>query len=96
MQNTVEDKATPDGRLRGTRRSRIAIVVACFIVAPLAGLGASWLVAPRFTAVASVCAIWVALYPIARINRREAWWAHWLRGVVMVLGFWIATRVFNW
>ena len=84
------DQAHP--RLRGTKRSRAWTVICCFAVAPVAGMLASRLVPSQFAMFASVAAIWTSMYPIALLNRRESWWAHWARGVFISLGFWIVAR----
>ena len=94
MHDSSERLEQPHPRLRGTKRSRILTVICCFAVAPVAGILASRLV-PRFEVFASLVAIWVSMYPIALLNRRDPWWAHWARGVVIALGFWVVSQWLN-
>jgi hypothetical protein len=92
MRDSPERLEQPHARLRGTRRARILTVIGCFAVAPAAGIVASRLVLPQFAMFASVAAIWASMYPIALLNRRDPWWAHWLRGAFLALGFWIVAQ----
>jgi hypothetical protein len=42
-----------------------------------------------------MCAVWITFYPVARLKRSEAWWAHWARGVVILFAFMLAQRYFR-
>lgn len=92
MHGPSSHSAEPHQRLRGTRWSRAWTVICCFAVAPVAGIVASRLAPVRFAMFASVVAIWTSMYPIALLNRREPWWAHWARGLFVAIGFWIVAR----
>jgi hypothetical protein len=42
-----------------------------------------------------MCAVWITFYPVARLKRSEAWWAHWARGIVILFAFLLAQRFFR-
>jgi hypothetical protein len=44
---------------------------------------------------ALMCAIWITFYPVARLKRAEAWWAHSARGIVILFAFLLAQRFFR-
>lgn len=73
--------------------SRPAFVIpATFALAGVAGLVAEHLAPPNVADLVTVCAVWVALYPIPRLKPRIPWWNHWLQGVVILFAFWLMTR----
>ena len=40
-------------------------------------------------------AVWITFYPVARLKRSEPWWAHWARGVAVLIAFLLAQRFFR-
>jgi hypothetical protein len=42
-------------------------------------------VPPNTAGIISFCVAWVALYPIARLHPRRAWWVHWVRGAIILI-----------
>ena len=83
-----EDPGAP--RPRGWRRFHVVIL--CFVVATVVALVVRRVVPPPATDLALVCAVWITFYPVARLKRSEPWWAHWARGVVILLAFLLAQR----
>lgn len=75
---------------RGWRR--LHVVLLCFALAALVALIVQRLVPPPATDLTLGCAIWITFYPVARLKRTEPWWAHWARGIVIVIGFALAQR----
>ena len=46
---------------------------------------------PRYLNLALVCVIWVAFYPVARLNPKKPWWLHWVEGLFVLAGFWLVS-----
>jgi hypothetical protein len=68
-----------------------------FVAAAGIAASASWLAArlifpPNLAGVASFCAAWITLYPVARLNRDVPAWAHWAQGGIILIAFWLLTR----
>lgn len=71
------------------------VIIGCFIVASLAGLAVSRGVREPASDAVTVIVVWIAFYPISRLNPRTRWWAHWARGAIILVGFLIARRLFR-
>jgi uncharacterized membrane protein YccC len=87
------DSSSPDPGAwwpRGWRHLHVALL--CFSLASVVALIVQRLVPPPATDLALVCAIWITFYPVARLKRSEPWWAHWARGIVILVGFLLARR----
>jgi hypothetical protein len=78
---------------RGWRRSHVVLL--CFVLASVVAFAVQRAVPPPATDVVLLCAVWITFYPVARLKRSEPWWAHWARGIVILIGFWIAVRLFG-
>lgn len=82
-------------RVRGywSRPAGHITLVALALAATSASLVAVRLgVPPTVAGITSFCLAWVALYPIARLNRLRSWWVHWVRGAVILVVLWLLTR----
>lgn len=75
---------------RGWRR--LHVVILCFAMASVVAFVVQRLVPPPATDIALVCTIWITFYPVARLKRTEPWWAHWARGIVILLTFVLMQR----
>jgi len=74
--------------------TRIRLVASASLVAAGVWLIARWLTAQfafsgGSAGVATFCAVWVALYPLARRNRALPGWMHWARGGFVLIVFWL-------
>jgi hypothetical protein len=69
-------------------------VLLCFALASVVAFVVQHTVPQPATDLAMMCAIWITFYPVARLKRTEPWWAHWARGIVILLGFLLARRFF--
>jgi hypothetical protein len=78
---------------RGWRR--LHVVILCFAMATVVALIVQRVVPAPTTDLALMCAIWITFYPVARLKRSEAWWAHWARGIVILFAFLLAERFFR-
>ena len=77
------------------RLTRWQTVLLSFIVASVMALLVQRFVPQPATDVALLIAVWAAFYPVARLKHAEPRWAHWARGVAILIGFWIARRLFS-
>jgi len=59
---TADGPDNKQARLRGTRRTRIAVVVFSFVLASVVAFLVQRLVPPPATDLVLVCSIWVAFY----------------------------------
>jgi hypothetical protein len=91
MGNAHDDRGAPWPR--GWRR--LYVVIFCFAMAAVVAVVVQRVVPPPMTDVALMCAVWITFYPVARLKRSEAWWAHWARGIVILLAFLLAQRLFR-
>jgi hypothetical protein len=78
---------------RGWRR--LHVVILCFALASVVALIVQRVVPPPATDVALIFAVWITFYPVARLKRSEPWWAHWARGIVILVAFLMAQRFFS-
>jgi len=78
---------------RGWRR--LHVVLLCFALASVVAFVVQRVVPPPTTDLALLCAVWITFYPIAGLKQSEPWWAHWARGSVILIGFWVAMRLFG-
>jgi 4-hydroxybenzoate polyprenyltransferase len=78
---------------RGWRR--LHVVILCFALASVVALIVQRVVPPPATDVALISAVWITFYPVARLKRSEPWWAHWARGIVILVAFLMAQRFFS-
>lgn len=74
--------------------TRIRLVASASLVAAGVWLIARWLATQLafsrgFAGVATFCAVWIALYPLARRNRAIPGWTHWARGCFVLIVFWL-------
>jgi hypothetical protein len=68
------------------KRHRLAVIVGSFAMAIAAGLIVPRVIPAPANEIVSLGVIWAAFYPVARLNPAMPWWAHWSRGVVVLLG----------
>jgi hypothetical protein len=70
--------------------TRVRAFAAASLTAAGAWLVARWLAmqlafSPGVTGIAAFAAAWVALYPLARLNRAIPAWMHWARGAFVLI-----------
>jgi hypothetical protein len=75
---------------RGWRR--LHVVLLCFAMAGVVALIVQRVVPAPATDLAVMFAVWITFYPVARLKRTEPWWAHWARGIVILIAFLLARR----
>jgi hypothetical protein len=93
---TSTESAGPDPGAwwpRGWRR--LHVVILCFALASFVALIVQRVVPAPATDVALICAVWVTFYPVARLKRTEPWWAHWARGILILIAFLWAQHYFG-
>jgi hypothetical protein len=74
-------------------RGRPAVVIpASLALALAAALSTEHLAPTRLADAVAICVAWGALYPISRLKPSIPWWMHWVQGMVIFLGFWLATH----
>lgn len=78
---------------RGWRR--LHVVILCFAMATGVALIVQRVIPEPATDLAVMCAVWISFYPVVRLKRSEAWWAHWARGIVILFAFLLAQRFFR-
>jgi hypothetical protein len=83
---------TSSADLRRRRWHQARVVMTSFVVASIAALLVPRAVPERAVDLVLVIVIWIVFYPVARLKTSEPWWAHWMRGVIILMGFWVATK----
>ena len=76
-------------------RHRLLVVVRSFAIAAFAAMVITRVMSPPIGDFVVVCVTWIAFYPVARLNPKASWWAHWARGIVVLIGFLLALRYFR-
>jgi hypothetical protein len=74
---------------------RLHVVILCFAIATVVALIVQRVIPAPATDLALMCAVWISFYPVARLKRSEAWWAHWARGIVILFAFLLVQRFFR-
>lgn len=70
-----------------TRRRAWFVVIRSFVIAGIAAGTIVRFTDPPLSDVLTVTIAWICFYPVARLNPRQPWWAHWARGAVILFAF---------
>jgi hypothetical protein len=81
--------------------TQIVLAAMAGCVALAGALTANWVVSrfgvsPDVAGSAVFCAAWIALFPLARLNRKVPRWAHWARGAFVLIVLWLLIAFARW